>query len=79
MANRQALIYTLILTLVLWLTVGLSFLMASSMVRPLQSLTRTANEVADERLPGVVDQLQHVKDPRDLDVVPEPVPVTSDR
>jgi hypothetical protein len=76
-ANRQALVYTLILTLVLWLTVGLSFLMARSMVRPLQSLTRTANEVADERLPSVVDQLQHVKDPRDLDVVPEPVPVNS--
>jgi HAMP domain-containing protein len=76
-ANRQALIYTLILTLVLWLTVGLSFLMARSMVRPLQSLTSTANEVADERLPGVVDQLQHVKDPSDLDVVPEPVPVHS--
>jgi HAMP domain-containing protein len=76
-ANRQALLYTLILTLVLWLTVGLSFLMARSMVRPLQSLTRTANEVADERLPGLVDQLQHAKDPRDLAVVPEPVPVTS--
>jgi HAMP domain-containing protein len=76
-ANRQALLYTLILTLVLWLTVGLSFLMARSMVRPLQSLTRTANEVADERLPGMVEQLQHAEDPRDLDVVPEPVPVTS--
>jgi signal transduction histidine kinase len=76
-ASRQALIYTLILTLVLWLTVGLSFLMSRSMVRPLQGLTRTANEVADQRLPGLVDQLQHTKDPRDLDVVPEPVPVTS--
>jgi HAMP domain-containing protein len=76
-ANRQALIYTLILTLVLWLTVGLSFLMASSMVRPLQVLTRTANDVADKRLPGVVDQLQHIQDPRDLDVTPEPVPVKS--
>jgi HAMP domain-containing protein len=76
-ANRQALLYTLILTMVLWLTVGLSFLMARSMVRPLQSLTRTANEVADVRLPGVVEHLQHAKDPRDLDVAPEPVPVTS--
>jgi Nitrate and nitrite sensing/HAMP domain len=76
-ANRQALIYTIILTIVLWLTVGLSFLMGRSMVRPLQSLTETANEVADERLPGLVDQLQHAKDPRDLDIVPEPVPVSS--
>jgi hypothetical protein len=76
-ASRQALIYTLILTLVLWLTVGLSLLMARSMVRPLQTLTRTANDVADEQLPGLVDRLQHTKDPRDLDVVPEPIPVTS--
>ncbi|HZB59162.1 MAG TPA: ATP-binding protein, partial [Actinomycetota bacterium] len=31
--------------------------------------------VADERLPGLVDRLQHTKDPADLDVIPEPVPV----
>ena len=47
------------------------------MVGPLRTLTRSANEVADERLPGLVDKLQHAKDPRDLDVVPEPVPVNS--
>jgi signal transduction histidine kinase len=76
-ASRQALLYTVILTLVLWFTVGLSLWMARSMVGPLRSLTRTANEVADQRLPGLVDKLQHTKDPRDLDVVPEPVPVTS--
>jgi signal transduction histidine kinase len=76
-ASRQALLYTVILTLVLWFTVGLSLWMARSMVGPLRTLTRTANDVADERLPGLVDKLQHTKDPRDLDVVPEPVPVTS--
>jgi signal transduction histidine kinase len=76
-ASRQALLYTVILTLVLWFTVGLSLWMARSMVGPLRTLTRTANEVADQRLPGLVDKLQHTKDPRDLDVVPEPVPVTS--
>jgi HAMP domain-containing protein len=75
--SRRALIYTVILTALLWLTVGLVLLMASSMVRPLRTLTDTANEVADHRLPGLVDQLQHAKDPRDLDVVPEPIPVTS--
>jgi HAMP domain-containing protein len=75
--SRRALIYTVILTALLWLTVGLVLLMARSMVQPLRTLTDTANEVADHRLPGVVDQLQHAKDPRDLDVVPEPVPVTS--
>ena len=75
--SRRALIYTLILTALLWLTVGLVLLMARSMVQPLRTLTDTANEVAEERLPGLVDQLQHAKDPRELDVVPEPVPVTS--
>jgi Nitrate and nitrite sensing/HAMP domain len=76
-ASRQALLYTVILTLVLWITVGLSLWMARSMVGPLRTLTRSANEVADERLPGLVDRLHHTKDPRDLDVVPEPVPVNS--
>jgi Nitrate and nitrite sensing/HAMP domain len=75
--SRRALIYTIILTALLWLTVGLMLLMARSMVQPLRTLTDTANEVADERLPGVVDRLQRAKDPRELDVVPEPVPVTS--
>ncbi len=75
--SRRALIYTVILTALLWLTVGLVLLIARSMVQPLRTLTDTANEVADHRLPGLVDQLQHAKDPRDLDVVPEPVPVTS--
>jgi Nitrate and nitrite sensing/HAMP domain len=76
-ASRQALLFTIILTMVLWLTVGLSILMARSMVRPLQILTRTANEVAEERLPNVVERLQHTKDARDLNVVPEPIPVRS--
>jgi HAMP domain-containing protein len=74
-ASRQALLYIVILTLVLWLTIGLSLWMARSMVRPLRNLTRSANEVAEQQLPGVVERLQHSKDPRDLDVVPEPVPV----
>ena len=76
-ASRQALLYTVILALVLVLTVGLSLWLVRSMVGPLRTLTRSANEVADERLPGLVDKLQHAKDPRDLDVVPEPVPVSS--
>jgi HAMP domain-containing protein len=75
--NRRALIYTVILTALLWLTVGLVLLMARSMVQPLRTLTDTANEVADHQLPGLVEQLQQAKDPGDLDVVPDPVPVTS--
>ena len=75
--SRRALIYTVILTALLWLTVGLVLLMARSMVQPLRTLTDTANEVAEVRLPGLVDQLQRAEDPRELDVVPEPVPVNS--
>ena len=75
--SRRALIYTVILTALLWLTVGLVLLMARSMVQPLRTLTDTANEVAEVRLPSLVDQLQRAEDPRELDVVPEPVPVNS--
>ena len=76
-ASRQALLYSVILALVLVLTIALSLWLVRSMVGPLRTLTRSANEVADERLPGLVDKLHHAKDPRDLDVVPEPVPVNS--
>jgi hypothetical protein len=76
-ASRQALVYTIGLTIVLWFTVGLSLLLARSMVGPLRRLTATANEVADDRLPGLVERLQQSTDLRDLDVQPEPVPVTS--
>ncbi|HEV3399693.1 MAG TPA: nitrate- and nitrite sensing domain-containing protein, partial [Actinomycetes bacterium] len=76
-ARRQALLYTIVLTLVLWITVGLSLWLVRSIVGPLRTLTKSANQVADERLPGLVDRLHHTKDPRDLDVVPEPVPVAS--
>ena len=76
-ASRQALLYTVILTLVLWVTVGLSLWLARSMVGPLRNLTRSANEVAEQQLPGLVERLQHSTDPRDLDVTPEPVPVQS--
>jgi HAMP domain-containing protein len=74
-ARRQAMLSTTLLTLVLWITVGLSVWLIRSIVGPLRTLTRSANEVADERLPGLVDRLQHTKDPADLDVIPEPVPV----
>jgi hypothetical protein len=76
-ASREAVLYTALLILVVVLTIALSLWLARSMVGPLRTLTHSANEVADEQLPGLVDRLQHTKDPRDLDVVPEPVPVDS--
>ena len=76
-ARREAVLYTALLILTLGLTIVLSLWLARSMVKPLRTLTRSANEVAEDRLPGLVDRLQHTKDPRDLDVAPEPVPVNS--
>ncbi|MGH2815030.1 MAG: HAMP domain-containing sensor histidine kinase, partial [Actinomycetota bacterium] len=76
-ASREAFLYTVLLVLVLVLTIALSLWLVSSIVGPLRTLTRSANEVAEERLPGLVDKLQQTNDPRTLDVVPEPVPVKS--
>jgi len=77
-AQRQALIVGLGLLAVLLVTVGLSLAIARSMVRPLRQLRQVANEVADERLPRVVERLQEAPD---LDRVAldqvSPVPVNS--
>ncbi len=77
-AQRQALIVGLGLLAVLLVTIGLSLAIARSMIRPLRQLREVANEVADERLPRVVERLQETQD---LDRVAVdqagPVPVTS--
>jgi signal transduction histidine kinase len=61
-AQRQALIIGLGLLVVLLVTVGMSVAIARSMVRPLRKLRQVANEVADERLPRVVERLQEAPD-----------------
>ena len=77
-AQRQALIVGIALLAVLVVTIGMSLGIARSMVSPLRRLRRVANEVADERLPRVVERLQETQD---LDRVTlehaSPVPVTS--
>jgi HAMP domain-containing protein len=77
-AQRQALVVGIGLLAVLLVTVGLSLAIARSMIRPLRQLREVANEVADERLPRVVERLQeaHDLDRVALDQV-SPVPVTS--
>jgi HAMP domain-containing protein len=57
-ADRRALLYSIALTIVLWLAVGLSLLTARSMVGPLQRLKDAAEGVARRTLPGVVERLQ---------------------
>src|SRR6266571_907593 len=77
-AQRQALIVGIGLLAVLLVTVAMSLAIARSMVRPLRQLRQVANDVADERLPRVVERLQ---DAQDLDRVAldqvSPVPVNS--
>jgi HAMP domain-containing protein len=77
-AQRQALIVGIGLLAVLLVTVGMSLAIARSMVRPLRQLRRVAHEVADERLPRVVERLQEAQD---LDRVAldqmSPAPVSS--
>jgi hypothetical protein len=53
-ARREAVLYTALLILTLGLTIVLSLWLARSMVRPLRTLTRSAKEVAEDRLPGLV-------------------------
>ncbi|HZD71691.1 MAG TPA: nitrate- and nitrite sensing domain-containing protein [Actinomycetes bacterium] len=77
-AQRDALIVGFALLAVLVVTIGLSLVIARSMVGPLRRLRQAANDVAEERLPRVVERLQETQD---LDRVTlehaSPVPVSS--
>jgi signal transduction histidine kinase len=77
-AQWQALLVGIGLLVVLLVTVGMSLAIARSMARPLRQLRQVANEVADERLPRMVERLQEAQD---LDRVAldqvSPAPVTS--
>jgi signal transduction histidine kinase len=61
-AERQALFVGIGLLVVLLVTVFMSLAIARSMVRPLRQLRRVATEVAEERLPRVVEGLQQAPD-----------------
>jgi len=64
-ADRRAFWLSVVLTAVLWGTVGLSLLAARVMVNPLVRLRDVANDVAHRRLPGLVERL-HEGEPVDL-------------
>jgi len=66
-ARERAAFDGILVLVVLALAVGLSLLVARSMLRPLRLLKATAEEVAHTRLPGVVEKLQR-SEPIDLDV-----------
>src|SRR6266545_2376887 len=57
-AVRQMVLTTVIMILVLALAIGLSLLLSNSMARPLYALEKSARDVAEQHLPGVVERLQ---------------------
>ncbi|HYT25271.1 MAG TPA: nitrate- and nitrite sensing domain-containing protein, partial [Actinomycetota bacterium] len=75
-ADRRALLYSLALTVVLWLAVGLSLFTARSMVGPLRMLKDAADDVARRKLPSVVERLQR-SERVDLDAETTPIGIIS--
>src|SRR6266545_180096 len=57
-AVRQTVLTTVIMILVLALAIGLSLLLSNSMARPLYALEKSARDVAEQHLPGVVERLE---------------------
>jgi signal transduction histidine kinase len=76
-ADRQAQLYAAVLAIVVGLTVALSLLIGRRMARQLRALRDAALEVADDRLPTVVEQLQTATRVEDLDTETPPLPVAS--
>ena len=74
-ARTRATRDTLAVAAVLALAVGLSFLVARSMLRRLRELKAAAAEVATTRLPGVVEQLQRASDREWLDLAAHLTPL----
>jgi len=64
--------------LVLALTIGMSLILARSLTRPLRALERAANHVAEQDLPGVVEQLAQTDHVNLRDIEVEPVAIDSD-
>jgi len=71
-ASRQAAVSSAVLLVALALTLGVSLLIARSMVGPLRRLRRSAIDVAEHRLPGVVERLQRGER---VDVTAETAPI----
>jgi signal transduction histidine kinase len=57
-AVRQTVLTIVIMVLVVVLAIGLSLLLSNSMAQPLYALEKSARDVAEQHLPGVVERLQ---------------------
>ncbi len=77
-AQRQALVVGVLLLAVLLVAVVTAMAITRSLVRPLTRLRDAANEVADERLPLVLEKLRSTPDPDRVGIDQiSPVPVSS--
>ena len=75
-ARTDALINTLLVVGALLITILLGVIVARSLVRSLNTLRRSALEIAEERLPETVRRLSE-SDPGDVDLAIEPIGVLS--
>jgi len=73
-ADRQAATGTTLLAVVVAFAIVLSVLIARAMVRTLGALREAAHDIAERRLPGIVDQLQQAS-PEEAPVAPEAEPI----
>jgi HAMP domain-containing protein len=76
-AQNRATVAFFLTVIVLEATIGLSLLMARSMAGPLELLERSARDVAERQLPGVVERLQQAQEIDQVTVQAEPVPIKS--
>jgi signal transduction histidine kinase len=77
-AQRDALLYGLLLLAVLVAVAATAAALTRSLVRPLTQLRDSANQVADERLPLVLEKLRATSDPDRVGIDQlSPIPVTS--
>jgi len=76
-AENRATVAFFLTIIVLEATIGFSLLMARSMARPLELLERSARDVAEQQLPGVVERLQQAKEVDLAATQAKPVPVRS--
>ncbi|MZE77778.1 nitrate- and nitrite sensing domain-containing protein [Streptomyces xinghaiensis] len=75
-AQREAIITGVLVVLALLAAFILAGMTARSMSRSMQRLRNAAFDVAEQRLPGLVDQLSRT-DPGRVDTRVEPIPITS--
>jgi signal transduction histidine kinase len=76
-AQNRATVAFFLTVIVLEATIGLSLLMARSMAGPLELLERSARDVAEQQLPGVVERLQQAQEVDEATAHAEPVQINS--